>query len=432
MATTTFKIRKGRKKSTVYLQIQKGREFRLRHSTNFSIDNSSLKYWDSKRGRIKNLSNILDAEYINERLYDIDKKINDGIYDLYNKKMLDKLSCNKLIESVLNNKKTKQNKNRNDGQSIVVCEYFNWYLNFYSINPSSFSKSNLKKGTLKNYRNAKCFLERYLNYKKIPISDFTFNHINRDFYNDYLAYAKNQNLSNNYIGTLIQKLKTIVGSAFNEGIHNNNEFQKPYFFKMTEKVNNIYLDSSELEKITKVPLDNKLDNIRDSFLISCYCGMRVGDLISLLKNPNDKVFTRDKKRYIQYVQSKTGKEVEIPLKKEVVQILKKRSGNFPKPISSQKMNELIKVIGKRAGITSLYTKTVTKGGKQISETLPKFKFISMHTGRRSFCTNAYNSGIPLQFIMIASGHSSEKVLINYIKAGAEEKAKKLSEFEFFD
>ena len=107
MATTTFKIRKGRKKSTVYLQIQKGREFRLRHSTNFSIDNSSLKYWDSKRGRIKNLSNILDAEYINERLYDIDKKINDGIYDLYNKKMLDKLSCNKLIESVLNNKKNK-------------------------------------------------------------------------------------------------------------------------------------------------------------------------------------------------------------------------------------------------------------------------------------------------------------------------------------
>jgi hypothetical protein len=34
--------------------------------------------------------------------------------------------------------------------------------------------------------------------------------------------------------------------------------------------------------------------------------------------------------------------------------------------------------------------------------------------------------------MISSGHSSEKVLINYIKAGTEEKAKKLSEFDFFD
>jgi len=65
MATSTFKIRKGKKKSTIYLSVQNGREFRLRQSTSLSIPTESIKYWNEKTGRIKNLSDISNYELIN-------------------------------------------------------------------------------------------------------------------------------------------------------------------------------------------------------------------------------------------------------------------------------------------------------------------------------------------------------------------------------
>ena len=100
MATASFKIRKGKNKSIIYLQVQKGREFRLRQSTNIYIKNESLKFWDTKKERIKNLSNIPEAEYINGKLFQISKSVNDKILQLYKQRKLDKLSCKKVINEV--------------------------------------------------------------------------------------------------------------------------------------------------------------------------------------------------------------------------------------------------------------------------------------------------------------------------------------------
>lgn len=67
----------------------------------------------------------------------------------------------------------------------------------------------------------------------------------------------------------------------------------------------------------------------------------------------------------------------------------------------------------------------------ILESKPKYKFISCHSARRSFCTNAYNSDVPLRDIMTFSGHSSEKMVLLYIKASAKEKAKRASDHVYF-
>ena len=89
MATASFKIRKGKNKSIIYLQVQKGRDFRLRQSTYIYIKNESLKFWDIKKERIKNLSNIPEAEYINGKLTEISKSVNDKILQLYKQRKLD-------------------------------------------------------------------------------------------------------------------------------------------------------------------------------------------------------------------------------------------------------------------------------------------------------------------------------------------------------
>ena len=57
--------------------------------------------------------------------------------------------------------------------------------------------------------------------------------------------------------------------------------------------------------------------------------------------------------------------------------------------------------------------------------------VSTHTARRSFCTNAYLSGMDSLDIMAISGHTSEKNFLKYIKVTPEQRAVKMSLNPFF-
>jgi hypothetical protein len=97
----------------------------------------------------------------------------------------------------------------------------------------------------------------------------------------------------------------------------------------------------------------------------------------------------------------------------------------------QHINYCIKKVAELAGIDQLETKEITKGGKKVIFNSKKFELVANHTARRSFCTNAYLSGMPTIDIMAISGHSSEKVFYNYIKASHLERAEKIGKHKFF-
>lgn len=94
-------------------------------------------------------------------------------------------------------------------------------------------------------------------------------------------------------------------------------------------------------------------------------------------------------------------------------------------------NTTIKSIAKRAKINEDYILEKTLGCEKVCITKPKYKFISSHTARRSFCTNAFNAGVPPHLIMVISGHKSEKVFYNYIKANTKRKAMQIAEHSYF-
>ena len=58
--------------------------------------------------------------------------------------------------------------------------------------------------------------------------------------------------------------------------------------------------------------------------------------------------------------------------------------------------------------------------------------IGTHTARRSFCTNAYLSKMPVIDIMALSGHTTEKEFYNYIKVTPQERAVKIADSAFFN
>jgi len=74
----------------------------------------------------------------------------------------------------------------------------------------------------------------------------------------------------------------------------------------------------------------------------------------------------------------------------------------------------------------------TEGGNHTKTVFKKYQLLSNHTARRSFCTNTYKTEMPVMDIMALSGHSSEKVFYNYIKASPMERLEKIAGHAFFN
>ena len=421
-----FKLRKGKKTNTILLDFRHGRTIRYRTSTGLTIRNGSEKYWDAKKCKIKKPNDITNADSINKQLNEWENDVEEAIINLINENKLSPLSCATAIKKII--KGESQEEQNNITHTRVILDFFDWFIEYFSKNNSPTTNKPLTSGTIRTYKNTRNYLCKYLKFK--GYNKFSFEDVDEAFYHDFISFGKTRNYSLNYIGSNIQKLKTIISFAYDKGVHKNREFKKRYFSKFSEEINHPYLNEDELERIRQLKLSSeKEDNIRDIFLLGCYTGLRVGDLFEFLKNP--KTHKEGDKYFIKLNQNKTGNEVYVPINTNIEKVLNKRNGKFPNYIHQYKLNEVIKSIAKRAKITTDYTLEKTLGNEKVSITKPKYKFVSSHTARRSFCTNAHNAGVPPHLIMVASGHKSEKVFKNYIKSDDKEKAMLLTQHSFF-
>ena len=219
--------------------------------------------------------------------------------------------------------------------------------------------------------------------------------------------------------------------GFERGIHKSIHYQKSSFTKPKEEVNHIYLNMDEIKKIKKLKYKKKphLDKARDLFVIAAVTGLRVSDYKSL-STSNIKTFRNIK--YLEIKTQKTGKIVHIPLHPFVIEILEKRNGEFPAMMPEQKINEALKLIGKKAKLKDEIIIERTEGGNLKKTPFKKYELLTNHTARRSFCTNAYKAEMAVIDIMAISGHTSEKVFYNYIKASPMERLEKISKHSFFN
>lgn len=421
-----FYLRKSTKNYSINFEFRSSNgNIRLRTSTGFIVQNS--KQWDTKKERLKIPSSILGASDVNLKLSESIYKFNKSISNFEENSFSELMIQNLMNEAF--GKKTEKELQISSTKNLI--EYYEWFLDFYSKNNSPYTKKTLAVGTLTTYRSALTRLKLYIDDRKLK--KFSFNDCNRDFYNDYVHFLTSKNYSMNYIGTMIQKLKTILGFAYDEGIHNNMEFKKNYFSKMNEQIDHVYLTVNELQRIKDLELkDTLLDNVRDIFLISCYTGLRISDTMNLLKKTHQTIFIEDGIKYFHIKQIKTSNSVIIPLNKIINDILNKRDGTLPDYLHQNVINQHIKSICKKAKIIENHTLTRTEGGKEVEYNLPKYKLVASHTARRSFCTNAYKSGMPIQDIMAISGHKSERVFLNYVKVEKTENAKRIAKHAFFN
>ncbi|MBE7172694.1 MAG: site-specific integrase [Williamsia sp.] len=273
------------------------------------------------------------------------------------------------------------------------------------------------KNTIKAYVTT---LNHLIAFQSKAKKQINFGNITYEFYREYTEFLiKSQELTSNSIGKDIKIIKAVMNEATERGVNQNLNYKSRLFHVTKEESTSIFLTKEELAQMEYLDLtsDERLEKTRDLFLIGCYTGLRYSDYTKLRKD-------HIKDNLIHITQTKTKDPIIIPIHPVVKGILKKYDNQLPKSISNQKANQYLKEIGKL--LTCLHvqvSKTYTKGGREVNETLQKWEMITTHTARRSFATNeVLAKRLSITTIMAMTGHRTEQSFRKYIKLTSNDQA----------
>ena len=189
-------------------------------------------------------------------------------------------------------------------------------------------------------------------------------------------------MSNNSAICYMRKLKTILIYAIHEGYISTN----PITFKFhKDKVKKDPLTLDEVRRIrTKELGSERVENIRDLFILQCYTGLAFRDMSSLSKK--DIKIDKDGKEWIVKERIKTGVPAFIPILPVVKEILVKYNYHLP-TLTNQKYNSYLKEIQEVCGVK---------------------KTLHSHLARHTCGTLLLNAGVDMLTVSKVLGHSSTK------------------------
>jgi site-specific recombinase XerD len=423
MATVSFRLNQGRKiqefnkEQTIYFRYRtKDFSFEAPIKSKVIFDD-----WDVKKQEVKNRSHVIARDVINELITDLKKRFLS--FDNDNNKngiIPTRELIKKHFDAYWQTPETKTTE-----QTITFFEFVNNYIDEATIKPNPITKKPLSKNTLKDYRLTRNVLQQFYN----EVYKFDFKDINSDWYDNFNAWCNKKGFKDNYKGKHIKTLKTFLNNALENEITNNRNHQTRAFSVFKEDTDAIYLNLDELREMWELDLTNDptKERARDLFLIGCYTGLRVSDYNNLKTSSIREV--NGVKMFVVKTQ-KTKKTVAIPLHPIVEAILIKYDG-IPSRMFDQKINQNIKEVARLTGFDEVVETTATISGLEVTKKRRKYEMVTTHTARRSFCTNAYLTGMDSLDIMAISGHTTEKNFRKYIKVTPEQRAVKMSLNSFF-
>lgn len=174
-------------------------------------------------------------------------------------------------------------------------------------------------------------------------------------------------------------------------------------FKVSiDKTTRIFLSEVEMKSLTRKEFKiQRLDEVRDMFLFSCYTGLAYVDVVKLTKDSI--VRGGDGTIWIVVDRTKTGVMANIPLLPQAEKLIHKYkdhpkviiTGKLLPLISNQKVNAYLKEIAVLCGIT---------------------KELSHHCARHTFATTVtLSNGVPIETVSKMLGHSNLKSTQHYAK-----------------
>ncbi|MGY6744930.1 MAG: site-specific integrase [Cecembia sp.] len=256
------------------------------------------------------------------------------------------------------------------------------------------------EGTLERYKTSYEHTKAFIQWK-YKVEDIEIKKLDYDFISDYSFWLKSvrgcgHNTTVKYLGNF----KKIVLGCIKRGWLIRDPFLG---FKMVKKeVPRDYLTSVELDALEGKYFEiERLGQVRDIFLFSCYTGLAYIDLKKLRR---DQIFVgMDKEKWIATNRQKTESSVRIPLLPKAQRLVDKykdhpkcETGGLVLPVlSNQKMNAYLKEIADLCGIK---------------------KELTFHIARHTFATTVtLSNGVPIETVSKMLGHKSLKQTQHYAK-----------------
>jgi site-specific recombinase XerD len=254
--------------------------------------------------------------------------------------------------------------------------------------------------TIIRYNTAINHVSTFLKWK-FNMEDIEINKLNHEFISDLSFWFKSeQKCNHNSTMKYLAQLKKIVLICVKNKWLQTDPFVN---FKFTNKiVQRTPLTEYDLSILTKKDFANeRLSNVRDIFLFSCYTGLSYADVQKLKKIDIQKGM--DDAMWIYTNRQKTGTSSRIPLLNEALSIIDSyidhpkclNSGLLLPILSNQKMNSYLKEIADVCNID---------------------KTLTFHIARYTFATTVtLNYGVPIETISKMLGHTNIKQTQHYAK-----------------
>jgi integrase len=415
MPTIKFLTKGNNNPSTIYIRFRHGKQYDISKTTSLIIDPS---YWSKTKGNVKQKSENKEKLNLQNKLNDLRSSVLNDFNEVYsNGGIINSDWLQTVIRTFLN-----QNTN-------VDFRYFSDYAKYFYDNLGNkvlkSGKTGVTGATIRKYKTIRNKILEFEKYKKKRL---LLHDVNMKFHKDFIYFLHNvQNLNYNTTGKYLTFIKTICLDAKKYGLKINPEIESDQFRATKEKVSFITLSETEINNIYQKSFKDKpyLENAKNWLIIGVWTGARVSDLLNFTKK-------NIKNGFIEYTAIKTNQKIILPLHQQVREILETENGDFPRKISSQKFNDYIKKVCQLVGINedvegSKITKLKKKVWRKIKGTYKKYELVSTHICRRSFATNHYGK-LPTPVIMAVTGHTTEKMFLNYIGKTAKDNAETLNSF----
>jgi integrase len=403
-----FKLDKPNNDRSLIMMVYRYSGKKLTMSTSISINTD---HWDFKSQRIKKIKGFQEYITYNKTLEKYRLALLSAL-DVFVAKN-DTPTLLQLREAVY----TKMNPEKNNSSefSSNICRFIQQVIS--DLNDSKRETSKAYSQILKN-------LKAFPNGPQLEFKDLTLHRLEkfRDF------YIKTPRESGQYYrrGTIYRHLKhffTLINKAKDYGITVNEAYSKSNWRIQPPNAsisgNNVVLSEEEILLIENAELSDRHDRIRDIFLLGLYTGQRYGDYSKISR---DNIIEVNGIKYLEIVQKKTKAKIMIPYSEKIQKVIDKYNG-YPKSISLQKFNDGIKEVCEAIGINEpVIIYEDIPAIREVEKTiLPKWKFVSSHTARRTFCTNSKLKGVPDKLLMHISGHTRPATLYSYIRINPETK-----------
>ncbi|WP_332020437.1 phage integrase SAM-like domain-containing protein [Kaistella sp.] len=298
-------------------------------------------------------------------------------------------------------------------------DFIDYYLDFRSVEDKTKGTKPLAENTIKKYNTLKKLVESFR--KNLLITD-----INDGFRNDFAKFLNRNGYAVNTQVKYIKDIKTLCKFASKELPISNEVLHWDIIpnSRIENVSEGVTLTFQQLKILSETTMINDyLENAKDWLLISCFSSVRISelftfDIANIIEVGDDKYLKVTEKKNI----NSTGGKKIIYLLPQVVEIMEKRNGNFPRKISEQRYNEYIKKVCEMVGFTepTQGAKTINIGTKKepiyrkIKGTYPFNELISSHSGRKTYVT-LFSEYLPTEILKIQTNHHSNEMVEHYNK-----------------